>query len=73
MSIWRRLVFLRALSTLLFCVGMTILPFLAAADFVVWAACGDETGIGCVQLIENAITSSAIVELGDIDLIADEP
>ena len=74
MSIKHRWAYLRAaLSTLLFCVGMIILPFLAMADLTVWVVCGDRDRQACVQQIEDAITSSANAEVGEIELPANGP
>jgi len=53
-----------ALGDLLFCVGLTLLPFLAAADLCVWASCRQLDQHGCIQLLANSQVLMETMEFG---------
>jgi hypothetical protein len=58
----------KAVGNLFFCVGIVILPGIAAADFTAWLACRNASGACNLEMICAALIQANIAELGVIDM-----
>jgi hypothetical protein len=58
----------KAVGSLLFCVGIVIVPGIAAADFSAWLACRNASGACNLEMICDALIQANMAELGVIDM-----